>query len=111
MTVTHCDVLLGGSGSTDAGHQCNGAFTLQGHHYVEAIPGTAPYVKGQSLRIVAVPGDPALLSPTHIVASEHASWTVFLLPVILFVVLLLVAAVLVTMRRGKPDSKRPASLT
>jgi hypothetical protein len=110
MTVTRCAVLLGGSGSNDAGHACRGAFTLDGHHYTEAIPGSAPYTAGQSLRIVVVPGDPALLAPVQVVAHEHSSWTVFVLPVVLFVVLLLAVGLLVAQRR-KGGSKEPASVT
>ena len=41
---------------------------------------------------VAVPGDPALVSPASIVATEHSSAGVFVLPVILFVVLLVLVA-------------------
>ena len=38
--------------------------------------------------VLAVPGDPALVSPASIVATEHSSAGVFVLPVVLFVVLL-----------------------
>jgi hypothetical protein len=102
MTVTGCAVLIGGSGSTPAGDACRGAFTLDGHRYVEAIPGSAVYTTGQSLPIVVVPGDPALLAPVRVVTHEQSSWTVFILPVILFLVLLagLVGFVVVRRRRG-----------
>ena len=101
MTVTACAVLIGGSGSTPAGDACRGTFTLGGHRYSEAIPGSAEYTTGQSLRIRVVPGDPALLSPAQIVRTERSSWTVFVLPAILFLVLLLVLIGLVVERRRR----------
>jgi hypothetical protein len=109
LTVTHCLIILGGSGSNDAGHECRGTFTLDGHRHTEAIPGSARYEPGQSLQIVVVPDDPALLAPVHVVAHEHPSWTVFILPVILFVVLVLLAVGLRAMHGRKGDSKEPAS--
>jgi hypothetical protein len=53
---------------------------------------------------VAVPDDPALVSPVSIVGAEHASWTVFVLPAVLFVVLVLVGStVLLVRRRQVPE--------
>jgi hypothetical protein len=109
MTVTGCTILVGGSGSNDAGHACHGAFTLDGHRYVESIPGLAPYTAGQSLHVVVVPGDPAVLSPVHVLAHEHSSWTVFILPAVLFVVLLLTLVGLVVLHRRNGDAKGPVS--
>ena len=57
-----------------------------------------------------VPGDPALLSPAQVVAHEHSSWTVFVLPAILFVVLLLLVVGLVMVQRRRGDSEEPASV-
>jgi hypothetical protein len=104
MTVTDCQELIGGSGSTPAGDVCRGTFTLEAHRYTEPIPGSAVYTKGESLRIIAVPGDPALLLPAHIVATEHSSWTVFVLPAILFIVLVLVLVGLAIVRRDHEGS-------
>jgi len=56
------------------------------------------------LRAVVVPGDPALMTPLSVLAGEHASWKVFILPVVLLVVLvLLVGAVLLRRRRNDPE--------
>ncbi len=99
MTVTGCALLIGGSGSTPAGDECQGTFTLDGHHYAEAIPGLAPYETGEKLHIVVVPGDPALLAPTHVLADEHSSWTTFILPVLLFVAFVLLLLGWVVLRR------------
>ncbi len=101
MTVTRCAVLLGGSGSTAAGASCRGTFTLNGHQYSEAIPGSAQYDTGHQLHIIVVPNDPALLAPAHVAANEHSSWTTFILPVILFVAFLLLLGWFVLQRRHR----------
>ena len=102
------ELLIGGSGSTPAGDACQGTFTLHGHQYAEAIPGLAQYETGEKVHIVVVPGDPALLAPTHDLANEHSSWTTFILPVVLFVAFLLLLLGWVVLRapappRGIPD--------
>jgi len=101
FTVTHCQGLLGGSGSNGAGYACSGTYRLEGHTYRESLPGTtALFSPGAMVPAVAVPGDPPLVSPVAAVASEHASWRVFILPAVLFATLvLLAAAVLVRWRR------------
>jgi len=101
VTVTSCQGLLGGSGSNAAGYACRGTYTLGGHRYNEQLPGTALHAPGTVIRAVAVPGDPALVSPVSVVDSEHASATVFILPAVLFVLLVAVLAV-VLLRRRKP---------
>jgi hypothetical protein len=97
VTVSSCEGLLGGSGSNAAGYSCRGDITLGGHRYNVVIPGTRLFPPGTMLRLVAVPGDPSLLSPLHAVTTEHASWRVFILPAILLLVLLLLVGLL-TMR-------------
>jgi hypothetical protein len=102
VTVTGCLGLMGGSGSNAAGYACRGSFSRDGHSYTEAIPGSTFYAPGATLRAVTVPGDPALLSPVRIVASEHASWKVFILPIVLLAILVLLSgAVLVRRRRNR----------
>jgi hypothetical protein len=99
VTVSKCIGLLGGSGSNAAGYDCRGTLTLRGNHYNEAIPGSTFRARGSTFRAVTVPGDPALLSPVHAVATEHASGKVFILPAILLAVLLLGVGILVLRRR------------
>jgi hypothetical protein len=99
VTVTRCLGLMGGSGSNLAGFQCTGSFTVDGHHYVEAIPGTALYPAGAKIRAVTDPGDPALLSTNAVLATEQASWRVFLLPTILLLITVLVVAALALRQR------------
>ena len=67
FTVTGCLGLLGGSGSNAAGYSCHGTYALDGHRYTEALPGTAFHRPGAAVAAVAVPGDPALVSPAAIV--------------------------------------------
>jgi hypothetical protein len=99
ITVTECRGLLGGSGSNPAGYACQGTFSFEGHRYTEAIPGDTLYAPGTKLRAVTVPQDPGLVSTPGAVASEHASWRVFILPTILLVVLVLLVGALVLRRR------------
>jgi hypothetical protein len=110
VTVVHCLGLLGGSGSNAAGYSCTGAFSLDGTRHNETIPGSGFLTPGSSLRAVVVPGDPALLSPVNVLAGEHASWDVYLLPGVLLVVLALFAlAVTVVVRRRRrapPPARR-----
>jgi MYXO-CTERM domain-containing protein len=90
---------MGGSGSNLVGYECKGTFMVDGHRYSEAIPGNELHPPGTTLRCVTVPGDPALLSTVRAVASEHASWRVFILPTVLLVILLLLVGALALRRR------------
>jgi hypothetical protein len=105
VTVTGCLGLLGGSGSNAAGYECKGAFVLARHRYTEDIPGNTIRTPGATIRAVAVPGDPPLLSTVRAVASDRPSWHVFVVPTILIVVdVLVVGAVLVRRRRAHSPS-------
>jgi hypothetical protein len=103
FTVTGCLGLLGGSGSNAAGYSCRGAYTLDGKHYSGLqLPGDSFHRPGSTVAALAVPGDPALVSPVSIVATENSSAGAFVLPAILAAVLLfLVALLLVLLRRRK----------
>jgi Na+-transporting methylmalonyl-CoA/oxaloacetate decarboxylase gamma subunit len=100
-TVTTCRELLGGSGSNGAGFDCTGTYTLDGHRYVEALPGTAEHAPGATVSAVAVPSDPTLLSTAAIVRSEHASGSVYVLPAVFFVLFMLVLAMVALSRRRR----------
>lgn len=106
VRVTGCMGLLGGSGSNAAGYDCRGTFTLEGRTYTENLPGNTLLTPGSMLQGVSVPGDPALVSTPSIVAGEHASWTVFTVPVILFVLLAGILGVLFIRRRGARGARR-----
>jgi hypothetical protein len=103
-TVTKCLGLLGGSGSNPAGYTCSAAFAVHGSRYTEVLPGSGLRTIGSTVRVMVVPDDPALLSPVSTVRAEHTSLTVFLLPAILFVVLLLLVGLIVLARRRKQNA-------
>jgi hypothetical protein len=99
VTVSTCRGLLGGSGSNAAGYACLGTFTVDGRRYTEAIPGDTLYPHGATVRAISARGDPALLTTVGVLATEHSSWTVFIVPTILSVVLVLLVAALALRRR------------
>jgi hypothetical protein len=107
FTVTSCQGLLGGSGSNGAGYTCRGTYHLGGHTYDEPLPGTAFFTPGATVHAIAVPGDPGLVSPVRVVESEHASWKVYLPPVILFAALVLILAMVELRRRKRRGSAQP----
>jgi hypothetical protein len=101
ITITGCRGLLGGSGSNAAGYACRGSFTLDGRRYNEVIPGNTLHPPGTTLRGVSVPGDPVLVTTARMLAGEHSSGRVFILPAILAVVLLFLAGTLVLRRQRR----------
>jgi len=112
VTVTGCLGLLGGSGSNAAGDACQGYFVVNGHRYSEAIPGSTFYRPGATFHAVRVPGDPALFSSVHTLQGEHASGSVFILPIVLLVLVLLIGGFLVIRRRraaAQAAEKLPSS--
>jgi hypothetical protein len=104
FTVAGCLGLLGGSGSNAAGYSCHGTYTLDGKTYSEQLPGDSFHRPGSAVPAIAVPGDPALVSPASIVATEHSSASVFVLPIILLVVLLMLVALLLVLVRRRQAS-------
>lgn len=100
VTVSGCLGLLGGSGSNAAGYSCHGAYTLDGVRYHESLPGTAFYRPGTEVAAIAVPGDPALVSPVRIVDSQRSSASVFILPAVLAFALLVLVGVVLLRRRS-----------
>jgi hypothetical protein len=111
VTVTGCLGLLGGSGSNAAGYACRGTFVFGAHRYHEAIPGDSLYPSGTMIRAVIDPNDPALLDTPGTVAAAHASWRVFLLPIIFAVAALGTATLSIRSRRqnSSPPTASSAS--
>lgn len=105
FTVAGCLGLLGGSGSNAAGYSCHGTYTIDGHRYSEQLPGDSFHRPGSTVAAIAVPGDPALVSPASIVATEHSSAGAFVLPAILAGLLLLLVAVLLVLRHRRHGSE------
>lgn len=83
MRVTGCRGNIGGSGSNGAGYTCEGVLRLGGRSYRENIPGDVSRPTGQTLSVVAVPGDPALLVPASTLVDQHTSAGVYVLPAVL----------------------------
>ncbi len=110
FTVTGCLGLLGGSGTNAAGYSCHGTYTLDGHRYSEQLPGNDFHRPGSRVLAIAVPGDPALVSPAAMVKTEHSSAGVFLLPAVLLAVLALLV-LLVVLRRRRRKGDDPAEHT
>jgi hypothetical protein len=113
FTVTGCLGLLGGSGSNAAGYSCHGTYVLDGHRNSERLPGSVFHAPGARIKAVAVPGDPALVSPVSIVDTEHSSGSVFILPAVLLAILVLMVGGLWLRRRrrgrdGRDGAAAPA---
>jgi hypothetical protein len=109
VRITSCLGLMGGSGSNTAGYSCNGTFIVHGRRYTESLPGTAFHKLGTTVPAIVVPSDPALMSPTSIVRNQHTSASVFLLPGILLIVLLLLAGLIVLrLRHARNAAPSPA---
>jgi hypothetical protein len=110
FTVSGCLGLLGGSGSNAAGYSCQGSYTLDGRRYSERLPGNDFHRPGSAVAAIAVPGDPALVSPAAMVRTEHSSAGVFVVPAILLVILLVLVVLLLLLRRhNRRDEKEDAA--
>jgi hypothetical protein len=102
FTVSGCLGLLGGSGSNAAGYSCRGTYTLDGKRYSGVqLPGDSFHRPGSTVAAIAVPGDPALVSPASIVATEHSSAGAFVLPVVLAAILVVLVVLLLLLRRRR----------
>jgi hypothetical protein len=100
ITATSCNGLIGGSGSNLAGYACSGTYTFGGKRYARAIPGDVLPSPGSRIEGVVAPSDPGLVSTASIIAQEHASARVFILPAILLAVVLALVGVIVQKRRS-----------
>ena len=106
IKVTTCIGLIGGSGSNPVGYSCKGTITSNGRVYDVNIPGSSLHAPGALVKVIAVPGDPPLLSTAHVVATERASWKAFILPTSLLVVLVLLVAAIVWRRSRQAELAR-----
>jgi hypothetical protein len=99
VRVTGCLGLLGGSGSNAAGYSCRGSYVLDGHRYAEPLPGTSFHRPGTRIPSLAVPGDPALVSPDSVIDTQHSSSNVFIVPAVLTGVLAVLLGLLLWQRQ------------
>jgi hypothetical protein len=72
------------------------------------LPGSAFHRPGATIDAVAVPGDPALVSPVAIADSQRSSASVYILPAVLGGVLVLLVVALVIRARRRHAGARPA---
>jgi hypothetical protein len=107
ITVTGCLGMAAGSGSNLAGYSCKGTFTVGGHRYTDDIPGDSLHRPGATIPGVTVPSDPGILSTAAILATEHPSWRVFILPTILLVLLVLLGAGVLRRWRPRAAAQQP----
>jgi hypothetical protein len=99
-TVSACSGLLGGSGSNAAGYRCWGTFTIDGHSYSEDIPGNVLRAPGSKIQVIADPEVPGLMTTPSVLAGEHASSGVFILPAVLVAILVVLVGALALRRRS-----------
>ena len=103
VTVSNCIGLMGGSGTNVAGYACTGTYTVNGHVYKEAIPGTALHQPGSTVQGVTVSGDPGLLSTAGKVAGDRASWRVFIAPAVLVAGLVVLIGIVIRRRSHRAE--------
>jgi hypothetical protein len=96
VTVTQCKPQLSGSGSSVGGYTCFGRFDLHSVTYREQILGvTSDYAPGRTIAAIADPRNPANVYPAQVVRTTHRSWTTFLIPIVLSVVLVALSSIAV----------------
>jgi hypothetical protein len=105
VTTTTCTGELGGSGSNLADYRCEGTFTLNGRHFEDTIPGHTLRTTGSTAMFVVAKNNPGLLATSHDVRSEKSSWTVYILPFVLLVVLIALVTFLAS-RRAHPKEHK-----
>ncbi len=103
VSVVGCQGLLGGSGSNAVGYTCKVRYTVAHHSYDETLPGNVFLRPGAQLKAIVVPSDPRLISTPAIVASDHTSNRVFLLPTVLLAILLVLGATVIVLSRRRPN--------
>jgi hypothetical protein len=104
--VSGCLGELGGSGSNAAGYRCWGTYTIDGSRYTKDIPGNVLRATGSEVAAVADPSDPGLITTVAALDDERASASVFILPSVLLIALVLLTGVLAlktrSARRAQP---------
>jgi hypothetical protein len=88
VTVTTCAGELGGSGSNLADYRCVGTFILDGQRFHDTIPGHVFRATGSKAEFVTAKNDPGLLATSLQVRTERTTWSVFVLPFLLLVILI-----------------------
>jgi hypothetical protein len=111
VTVTGCLGLLGGSGSNAAGYSCHGTYVLDGRRNTVSLPGTLFHRPGSTIPSLAVPDDPALVSPDSVIDHQHSSAGVFVLPAVLGAILLALIGVIAWRYRARSRIERAGTVS
>jgi hypothetical protein len=98
VTTTTCTGELGGSGSNLVDYRCEGTFVLNGQRFHDTIPGRAFRATGSKATFVTAKNSPGLLATSLEVRREDASWSVFIPPFVILVVLSAFVTVVVRRR-------------
>jgi hypothetical protein len=96
-----CLGLMGGSGSSPAGYSCTGSYEVGGHHYTEVIPDNLDHPPGTLVRGIVASDDPQLLTVPSVLAGERTSLSVFLVPTILFLILIILVGLIAVRHRHR----------
>lgn len=110
MTVIGCQAISSGIGMSVDHWECRGTYGLGGHRYNEVIGGSRAHLRdGQSVRAVAVPGHPTLVSTTTNASQNRSTWTPYITPVILTLLSVTGLVGLMLWRKRRPRSNDPTS--
>jgi hypothetical protein len=100
VTVTNCVGNIGGSGSNGAGYTCRGAYRVGGVTYHEVIGSkTTLSTVGSTVHCVADPSRPSTIELASAVAASSSSPSHYLVPSLLALVTISLAAILLRTRR------------
>lgn len=99
VTVRTCEGQLGGSGSNAAAYRCIGTFVLAHRRVDVTLPGSEFRTPGTSVLLVAARNDPGIVATVAEARGERTSLDVYLLPSVLFILLVALVAVLIVKRR------------
>ena len=106
VTVTSCLALASGTGITEAGFTCTGAYQVAGREYTSVIGGLDQQLSpGTELSGVANAQDPRVLSTAQAVANAPTYWHAFIAAAVTAAgLLLLVCTAALLSRRAHPRS-------
>jgi hypothetical protein len=101
-TVSGCSGTSSGIGMAIEYWECRGTYSLGGQQYNEVIRGSRVHLNpGQTVRAVAVPGAPALLSTAAAAAQQHSPWSSYVTAIVLGAVAVGLAVILVVWSRRR----------
>lgn len=107
VTVTDCLGILSGTGVTVAYFQCSGSFELGGHSYHAIIGGSnINHQPGDVVKAIADPKHPTSVELASSLVNARSSWRPFIVPAVLFVLLVLLIAGALWWSRRK-SARRP----